>query len=412
MSDILMPALSPTMEQGKLARWHVKAGDRVGPGQVIAEIETDKATMEVEAVDEGVIESILIGEGSEGVAVNTPIARLGMGEGTAPARVIAPQPGPETPRLSAAPGIAQAAAPRDPAKATPLASRIAQSAGLALAGLSGSGPHGRILKGDVERVLGVTKAPAATHQTAPAAAATRPSLEAMGIRAGSYDLIPLDGMRRTIARRMTDSFRDVPHFPLTVDVELDALLVLREQLNGILAAEGGKASLNDMIIRACAVTLRRVPEANASYTPEGVALHHRADIAVAVAIEGGLITPIIRNADGKGIGQIAREGRDLAERARGKKLAPEEFQGGTFSVSNLGMLGVKSFSSIVNEPQGAILSVGAGEKRPVVKDGALAIATVMTCTLTCDHRAMDGATAARWVQVFKGLVEQPMGLML
>ena len=237
------------------------------------------------------------------------------------------------------------------------------------------------------------------------------SLEQQGIPAGSYDLKPLDGMKRTIARRMTDSFRDVPHFPLTIDLEIDALLEARAKLNAVLEKEGTKVSVNDMLIKAAAIALKRQPDANASYTPEGIARHHHADIAVAVAIDGGLITPIVRAAETKGVGEIAREMKDLAERARTRKLKPEEFQGGTFSISNLGMFGVKSFATIINEPQGAILSVGAGEKRPVVRGDELAIATVMTVTLTCDHRVVDGAIGARWLAAFKALVEDPITMI-
>jgi pyruvate dehydrogenase E2 component (dihydrolipoamide acetyltransferase) len=234
----------------------------------------------------------------------------------------------------------------------------------------------------------------------------------MGIAPGSYDLIPLDGMRKTVARRMTDSFRDVPHFPLTIDLEIDRLLEARGKINALLEKEGVKVSVNDMVIKAAAIALKRVPEANASYTPEGIAMHHHADVAMAVAVPGGLITPIIRQAETKGLAEIAREAKDLAERARTKKLKPEEFQGGTFSVSNLGMFGIKAFASIINEPQGAILSVGVGEKRPIVRGDQLAIATQMTVTLTCDHRVVDGATGARWLTAFKALIEDPITMIV
>jgi pyruvate dehydrogenase E2 component (dihydrolipoamide acetyltransferase) len=234
----------------------------------------------------------------------------------------------------------------------------------------------------------------------------------MGIAPGSYDLIPLDGMRKTVARRMTDSFRDVPHFPLSLDIEIDALLAARVRINGLLEKEGVKISVNDFVMKAAAVALQKVPEANASYSPEGIAMHHHADIAMAVAIPGGLITPIIRSAETKGLAQIAKESKDLAERARSKKLKPEEFQGGTFSVSNLGMFGIKTFASIINEPQGAILSVGAGEKRPVVKGDEIVIANVMSVTLTCDHRVVDGAVGARWLAAFKELLEEPLRMIV
>ncbi|MES2343452.1 MAG: 2-oxo acid dehydrogenase subunit E2, partial [Pseudomonadota bacterium] len=296
--------------------------------------------------------------------------------------------------------------------ASPLARRIAAQKNLDLATLKGSGPHGRIIKRDVEGAApGAAKAPATAG-----AAASAPrqvlSLAQMGIPDGSYDLVPLDGMRKTVARRLTDSFRDVPHFPLTIDLEIDALLAGRTKINAMLEKQGVKVSVNDLVIKACAIALKQVPEANASYSPEGIAMHHHADIAMAVAIDGGLITPIIRAAETKGLAAIATEAKDLAARARTRKLKPEEFQGGTFSVSNLGMFGIKAFASILNEPQGAILSVGAGEQRPVVKNGQLAIATVMTVTLTCDHRVVDGAIGARWLQAFKGLIEDPITMIV
>jgi pyruvate dehydrogenase E2 component (dihydrolipoamide acetyltransferase) len=434
--DVLMPALSPTMEEGTLAKWHVKAGDTVRSGDVIAEIETDKATMEVEAVDEGVVEDILVAEGTEGVKVNTPIARLA-GEGEA-----APAPKAEAPKvaeLAKAPEPAKAEAPKPaaapvaaapaPAKAadggrifaSPLARRLAEQKGIDLAGVAGSGPHGRIVKVDIDKAQpGAAKpapaaaAPAATPASTPAAAAPREhkSLEQMGIPAGSYDLIPLDGMRKTVARRMTDSFRDVPHFPLTLDIEIDELLAARTKINGLLEKSGVKVSVNDFVMKAAAMALVKVPEANASYSPEGIAMHHHADIAMAVAIPGGLITPIIRKAETKGLAQIATEAKDLAARARDKKLKPDEFQGGTFSVSNLGMFGIKSFASIINEPQGCIMSVGAGEKRPVVKGDQIVIANVMSVTLTCDHRVVDGAVGARFLAAFKEMLEEPLRMIV
>jgi pyruvate dehydrogenase E2 component (dihydrolipoamide acetyltransferase) len=420
--DILMPALSPTMEEGTLAKWHVKVGDTVKAGDVIAEIETDKATMEVEAVDEGVIEAILVEAGTENVKVNALIAKLaGEGESPAPPPVKA-APAAEAPKAVAAPAPALApvaAAPTgDRVLASPLARRLASAAGLDLKAISGSGPHGRVVKADVEAAgkggVAAPKAAPAAGASAPAAAEPRKvlSLEQMGIPTGSYDLVPLDGMRKTIARRLTDSFRDVPHFPLTIDLEIDALLAARAKINHLLEGQGVKVSVNDIIIKAVAVALKRVPEANASYTPEGIALHHHADIAVAVAIDGGLITPIVRAAETKGLAQISAEVKDLAARAKTKKLKPEEFQGGTFSVSNLGMFGIKAFASIINEPQGAIMSVGAGEQRPVVKDGELAVATVMTVTLTCDHRVVDGAIGAKFLAAFKPLIEEPLTLLV
>jgi pyruvate dehydrogenase E2 component (dihydrolipoamide acetyltransferase) len=424
MTDILMPALSPTMEEGVLAKWHVKVGDTVKAGDVIAEIETDKATMEVEAVDEGEVTDILVAEGTEGVKVNTPIARLKDEGGAAtPApkaeapKAEAAKPGPA--KAEAAPAKAEApkAAPA-PAKAadggrlfaSPLARRLAAQAGVDLASVKGTGPHGRIVKRDVE---GAPKGGAQPAATVSAGIASRPvqSLAQMGIPDGSYDLIPLDGMKKAIARRMVDSIQQVPHFPLFIDVEIDALLAARSKVNALLDKSGVKVSVNDFVIKAAAMALKAVPEANASYTPEGIAMHHNADVAMAVAIDGGLITPIIRKAELKSLSQIATESKDLAKRARDRKLKPEEFQGGTFSVSNLGMFGIKQFTSIINEPQGCIMSVGAGEQRPVVKNGQLAVATVMTVTLTCDHRVVDGATGARFLQAFKPLIEDPVTML-
>jgi pyruvate dehydrogenase E2 component (dihydrolipoamide acetyltransferase) len=443
MTDILMPALSPTMEEGVLAKWTIKEGDTVKSGDVIAEIETDKATMEVEAVDEGVVEAILVPAGTEGVKVNTPIARL-KGEGGANP---SPQPSPQggqvedvaTPRPS---GEREGPAPaaregegNSPTPvsnpipspgpspqggegetrlfASPLARRIAAQKGVDLSAVQGSGPHGRIVKADVEAAR-PGAAPAARAQTI-AAPAAEPrqvqSLEQMGIAPGSYDLIPLDGMGKTIARRMTESFRDIPHFPLTIDLEIDRLLDARVRINAALEKQGVKVSVNDIVIKAAALALKAAPDANASYTPEGIARHHHADIAVAVALEHGLITPIIREAENRSLADIAKTMKDLAERARARKLKPEEYQGGTFSISNLGMMGIKAFASIINEPQGCILSVGAGEKRPVVRGDQLAVATVMTVTLTCDHRVVDGAIGARFLAAFKGFVEDPVTML-
>ena len=429
--EILMPALSPTMEEGTLAKWHVKAGDTVKAGDVIAEIETDKATMEVEAVDEGVIEALLVDAGTENVKVNAVIARLA-GEGassdTPPAAAaqddvkkspVAESKAPRPPEQGAPAPVSKDAMPAPKADgervfASPLARRLAQAAGLDLKAIAGSGPHGRVIKADVDAARGKASSSAMATEDKPVSAPARQaqSLEQQGIAPGSYDLIPLDGMRKTIARRMTDSFRDVPHFPLTIDVEIDALLAARAKINAMLEKDGVKVSVNDLVIKAVATALRRVPEANASYTPEGIAMHHHADIAMAVAIDGGLITPIIRAAETKGLAQIATEAKDLAARARDKKLKPEEFQGGTFSISNMGMMGIKSFASIINEPQACIMSVGAGEQRPVVKDGQLAVATVMTVTLTCDHRVVDGAIGARFLQAFKPLIEDPLTMIV
>ncbi len=296
---------------------------------------------------------------------------------------------------------------------------MAQQCGLALGAIQGSGPNGRIIKRDIEAaaapvVLDAQAEPVGPTQTTEVGhlrAGGAEYLAKMGIEAGTYDLQPLDGMRRVIAERLTDSFRNVPHFPLNIDCEIDALLTMRKELNAM-APEGVKISVNDMLIRASAIALKQVPHANASFTPDGIAYHHHADIAVAVAIEGGLITPIIREAENKGLSEISLEMKDLAARARERKLAPQEYQGGTFSLSNLGMMGIKSFGSIINQPQGMILSIGAGAPRPVVRDGALAVANVMSVTLSCDHRVVDGAIGASWLSVFKRLVEQPVTMML
>ena len=422
MTDILMPALSPTMEEGVLAKWHIKVGDTVSAGDVIAEIETDKATMEVEAVDEGEVLEILVEEGAEGVKVNTPIARLA-GDDAAPApkkdtpkadakaeEKAEPKPEPKAEKAEAPKAAPTTAKDGERIFASPLARRLAKDAGLDLKNLKGTGPHGRIVKADVEAS---GKGGAAKGATAAASGEPRKvlSLEQQGIAPGSYDLIPLDGMRKAIARRLTDSFRDVPHFPLTIDCRIDGLLAARAKVNALLEKDGVKVSVNDFVIKASAMALKAVPEANASYSPEGIAMHHNADVAMAVAIDGGLITPIIRKAETKTLSQIATESKDLARRARDRKLKPEEFQGGTFSVSNLGMFGIKAFASIINEPQGAIMSVGAGEQRPVVVNGELAVATVMTVTLTCDHRVVDGAIGAKFLQVFKAMIEDPVTML-
>ena len=440
--EILMPALSPTMEEGTLSKWLVKEGDTVNSGDVLAEIETDKATMEVEAVEEGKIAKLLVAGGSEGVKVNAPIAILleededesaleGFGGGAAPApKAAAPvaAPAPQAAPTPSAPSATAQSNDGSRIKASPLAKRIAKNAGLDLASIAGTGPNGRIIKADVEaaKAGGGKAAPSPQAQTQAAAPQTAAPttqevgmplgggaeyLTKRGIVAGTYDLEPLNGMRRTIAKRLTESNVNVPDFPLTVDCEIDALLKMRKELNGQ-APEGVKISVNDMLIRASALALKHVPKANASFTPDGIAYHHNADVAVAVAIDGGLITPIVRGADNKGLSTISVEMKDLASRARTLKLKPQEYQGGTFSISNLGMMGIREFGSIINEPHGMILSVGAGGPRPVVKDGAIAVATVMTVTLTCDHRVVDGALGAEWLQHFKRYVEQPITMML
>ncbi|WP_428063275.1 pyruvate dehydrogenase complex dihydrolipoamide acetyltransferase [Brevundimonas sp.] len=431
MTDILMPALSPTMEEGVLAKWHVKVGDVVSAGDVIAEIETDKATMEVEAVDEGEVTDILVAEGTEGVKVSTPIARLKDEGGAAAPKPVAksedapaakPQEAAKAASAAEAPKAAAAPAPAAPKSdsgerlfSSPLARRIAAQNGVDLKSIKGTGPHGRIVKRDVEAAGKGSAQPAAASTATTASAAAEPrkaqSLAQMGIPDGSYDLIPLDGMKKAVARRMVDSVQNVPHFPLFIDVEIDQLMAVRAKVNKMLEPQGIKVSVNDFVIKAAALALKAVPEANASYTPEGIAMHHNADVSMAVAIDGGLITPIIKKAETKGLAQIATESKDLAKRARDRKLKPEEFQGGTFSVSNLGMFGIKQFTSIINEPQGCIMSVGAGEQRAVVKDGQIVAATVMTVTLTCDHRVVDGATGARFLQAFKPLIEDPVAML-
>lgn len=441
-TPILMPALSPTMEEGTLAKWLVKEGDTVEAGDVIAEIETDKATMEVEAVDEGTIGKILVAEGTENVAVNNPIAYL-LEEGESADDIPAATSngsGQPAPKAEAAAGPAPAPANTDapaPARATaapaasadgrikasPLARRVAAEQGIDIATISGSGPHGRIVKRDIEHAAknpqpaAATQhapgaAPTQTAQPAPLQAPTPAAIEQMGIRPGTYDEVKLDGMRKTIARRMTEAKQQVPHFPLTIDCQVDKLLAFRKELNAKAADGAYKISVNDFIIRASALALKKLPGVNASYAGDTALMHHHADIAVAVAIDGGLITPIIFEAENKGLAEISIQMKDLAERARTRKLMPEEYQGGTFSISNLGMFGIREFAAVINQPHGAILAVGAGEQRPVVKDGALAIATVMTCTLSCDHRVVDGALGAQWLQLFKGYIEDPVTMLL
>jgi pyruvate dehydrogenase E2 component (dihydrolipoamide acetyltransferase) len=426
MTNILMPALSPTMTEGKLAKWLKKEGDQVRAGDVIAEIETDKATMEVEAVDEGVLSQIVVPEGTEGVQVNAVIAVLGGGTATA----VSPAP---KPAAAPAPVASPAAAPtinpqpEPPGKAaggerifaSPLARRMAAQAGIDLATLSGSGPGGRIVKADIDaaRAGGAKAAPAAAPvAAAPAAAAPAPKPAAAPVAiAAPHKIVPHSTMRKVIARRLSESKATVPHFYASRDVELDALLKLRADLNAKSPKDGPgafKLSVNDLVIKATALALRRMPTVNASWSDEGMVLYDDVDISVAVSIPDGLITPIVRKADIKGLAAISNEMKDLAARAKAGKLKPEEFQGGSFSISNMGMLGVKDFAAIINPPQAAILAVSAGEQRPVVKDGALAIATVMTVTISVDHRVIDGALAAEWLGVFKGIVEDPLQMML
>ena len=427
-TNILMPALSPTMTEGTLARWLKREGESVLAGDVIAEIETDKATMEVEAVDEGVLGRILVADGTVNVAVNAPIAVLvqqgeRVPDADAPeARSSEPaKPKPQS-ADSSAKGATPSHAPVEPAAAamplgrifaSPLARRLAKDRGIDLTALKGSGPNGRIVRADVEHARH-TPAPAAPTPPPLAKAPPAPSQPA-AFAASSHQAVPNTSMRRVIARRLTESKQFVPHFYVSIDVELDALLTLRTQLNAQSTADGAGAfrlSVNDLLIKAAAVTLRRVPRVNASYTDEAVLLYEDADISMAVAIPDGLITPIIRQADRKSVVAISNEAKDLVARARAGKLKPAEFQGGTFSISNMGMYGVTSFSAILNPPQGGILAIAAGVPRAIVRDGQLAVATVMTATLSADHRVIDGALAAEWVAAFKAVVEQPLSLML
>ena len=430
-TNILMPALSPTMTEGTLARWLKKEGDAIRAGDVIAEIETDKATMEVEAVDEGVLGKILVPDGTEGVKVNDPIAVL---EGEAGAASAAPPPTKAPPKQEAgevaapvqgtpaSPPRAVVANGHDPdgerderVFASPLARRMAKQAGIELASLAGSGPNGRIVRADVEAAQG--KPAAAPAQAAAAVAPTAaPAARAPAAPiAAPGHVEPFSNVKRVTARRLAEAKQTVPHFYVSIDMELDALLKLRGELNARSPKEGPgafKLSVNDMLVKACAVVLRRVPRVNASYTDDGVFVYDDVDISVAVSIPDGLITPILRGADKKGLVALSNEGKSLFERARAGKLKPAEFQGGSFSISNMGMYGVRDFAAIINPPQAAILAVAAGEKRPVVHDGQLAVATVMTCTLSVDHRVIDGALAAEFVSALKTIVEDPLGLLL
>jgi len=445
--NITMPALSPTMEEGNLAKWLVKEGDTVKSGDVIAEIETDKATMEVEAVDEGTVAKIVVPAGTEGVKVNALIAVLAAegedvkaaasGAGSAPKAEAAPSPKADAAPAAAQPAPAAAPAPvAAPAAAassgnrtfsSPLARRLAKEAGIDLSAVTGSGPHGRVVKSDIEAAVagGGAKAPAAAAAAqqaaapAPAAAPKGASEEAVLklFEQGSYELVPHDNMRKTIARRLVESKQTVPHFYVTVDCELDALMALRAQLNDAApkskdGAPAYKLSVNDMVIKALALALRDVPDANVSWTDNNMVKHKHADVGVAVSIPGGLITPIVRKAEQKTLSVISNEMKDLGKRAKDRKLKPEEYQGGTTSVSNMGMMGVKDFAAVINPPHATILAVGAGEQRVVVKKGEMAIATVMSVTLSTDHRCVDGALGAQLLQAFKGYIENPMGMLV
>src|SRR3954452_2621990 len=448
---ILMPALSPTMTEGNLAKWLKNEGDQIKSGDVIAEIETDKATMEGEAVDEGTLGKSLVPGGTEGVKVNEPIALLleeGEDKSALEGGTAAPQPTPASKGNGQARAEAEAKVPDGPASpqsggvarelmteakpasgpgggeriaASPLARRMAAQSGLDLQGLQGSGPHGRIVKTDIEAALKGGARPAAAAPEAKAAPAPAPAPAAAPAPApapapvapptAGYDEIPLNNMRKVIARRLTEAKQTIPHFYLTVDIELDALLAMRAQLNGREGADY-KLSVNDFVIKAVALGMRKVPGVNAAWGGDKIYQFKDIDVSVAVAIDGGLITPIVRKADQKGLSTISAEMKDLASRAKAGKLKPEEFQGGGFSISNLGMFGVKDFMAVINPPQACIMAVGAGEKRPVVKSDEIKIATVMSVTLSTDHRVVDGALGAVFLQEFKRLVEDPLALLL
>ncbi|WP_112663373.1 pyruvate dehydrogenase complex dihydrolipoamide acetyltransferase [Microvirga flavescens] len=444
--NVLMPALSPTMEKGNLAKWLKKEGDTIKAGDVIAEIETDKATMEVEAVDEGVLAKIVVPEGSADVPVNQLIALIaGEGEdpksvaasgaGAAPAPApasAAPAPKAEAPAPAAvAAPAASAPAPAPKAAATgarvfasPLAKRIAKDAGIDISAVQGTGPHGRIIEKDVRAAIaggGVKRAAAPAGAPAAAAASLAANPSADQVKAmfepGTYEEIPLDGMRKTVAKRLVESKQTVPHFYLSLDCELDALLAMREQINaGAPKDKDGKPafklSVNDFVIKAMAVALQRVPHANAVWADDRILRFKHSDVGVAVAVEGGLFTPVIRNAETKTLTAISAEMKDLAGRARNRRLKPEEYTGGTTAVSNLGMFGIKNFQAVINPPHGTILAVGAGEQRVVVKNNAPTVVQAMTVTLSCDHRVVDGALGAELLSAFKGLIENPMGMLV
>lgn len=436
--DILMPALSPTMEEGNLAKWLVKEGDSVSSGDVLAEIETDKATMEVESIDEGVIGKIFVEAGTEGVKVNARIAViLEEGEDASaisseapPAKAEAKTPAPAkseaAPASMPAPSKADSGSSGDRVFSSPLARRLAKEGGIDIAAVKGSGPRNRVIKRDVEEAIasGGTTASAQTASAAKTPAAPSSAPSGMSDDAilklysdDSYELVPHDGMRKTIAARLTEAKQTIPHFYLTIDCDLDALLALRSQLNAAAPkdSEGKpayKISVNDMVIKAHALSLRAVPEANVSWSAGGMLKHKHSDIGVAVSIPGGLITPIITRAEEKSLSTISSEMKDLAKRARDRKLQPQEYQGGTSAVSNLGMFGVKDFAAIINPPHGSILAVGAGTQQAVIKDGAVAAATIMSVTLSTDHRAVDGALGAELMQAFKGFIENPMSMLV
>ena len=448
---ILMPALSPTMEEGTLAKWLVKEGDAVSSGDVIAEIETDKATMEVEAVEEGTVGKILIDEGTANVAVNATIAFLleeGEDAGAIPDdgppvaitpldEAIETLPESQAEAVPSEPPVIEATAVPSPAPASngqagrifasPLAKRIAASEGIDLARLQGSGPHGRIVRRDVDKAIAdgvpAAPAPAAASETtavttvAPSALPLALPDEAVlaNYEAGTYDVVPHDNMRKTVARRLTEAKQTVPHFYLSVDCELDALLAARQRVNALSPEDGPnkfKISVNDMIIKALGLALQKVPAANATWTEEGMLRHRNSDIGVAVAVEGGLFVPVLRHVEVKTLSEISNEMSDLADRARKRRLAPHEYQGGTTAISNLGMFGITKFDAVINPPHASILAVGAGVKQPVVKGDQIVPATIMGCTLSCDHRVVDGALGAELLNAFKGFIEEPVTMLV
>lgn len=444
--NITMPALSPTMEEGKLAKWHVKEGDSVSSGDVIAEIETDKATMEVESIDEGRIGKILVPEGTEGVKVNAVIAVI-LTEGETAADVTAPTPAAapaakapeptkaEAPAPAASPAPAAAApAPAAPKPTTapaangarvfasPLAKRLAKEAGIELNAISGSGPHGRVVKSDVEAArsgkapLKAAPAPAAAASGGAALAGGMTKAQVLALYPeGSYEIVPNDGMRKVVAARLTEAKQTIPHFYLSLDCRIDALLEAREQINAAAPVKDGKPayklSVNDFVMKAWAAALMKVPTANATWAGDSILYHKHADVAVAVAVPGGLFTPVVKACDTKSLRQISEEVKDLAGRARSKKLSPAEYQGGTSSVSNLGMYGIKNFQAVINPPHGTILAVGVGEERVYAEKGQVKVANFMTVTLSCDHRAVDGALGAEVLAAFKGLIENPVMML-
>jgi pyruvate dehydrogenase E2 component (dihydrolipoamide acetyltransferase) len=448
-TNILMPALSPTMEKGNLAKWLKKEGDKVKAGDVIAEIETDKATMEYEAVDEGTLAKIVVPEGAQDVAVNAVIAVLA-GEGedvksAATAKVEAPkqaakkeepkkaepakpQQGKDEPKPAAQPSAPAPAPNAQPAQSgtnrifsSPLARRLAKDAGIDLQRVEGSGPHGRIIARDIDAAKsgkGLRGAPAGAAAGGAAIAPAMSDQQILGLyEQGSYELVPHDSMRRTIAQRLTASTQTVPHFYLTLDCDIGKLLAAREEINAAAPKDkegkpAYKLSVNDFVIKALALALQRVPEANVSWTEGGMLKHKHSDVGVAVALPGGLITPIIRHAETKSLSAIANGGKDLIARARAKKLKPNEYQGGTTSVSNLGMYGIKEFTAVINPPQSTILAVGAGEERAVARNGKIEAAHIMTVTLSCDHRAVDGALGAELIRAFKTLIENPVMMIV